>query len=166
MEFIRKYQFLVGAGVALPFYVLAGPSGIYALQPVPYAGAAVYLIAAVLVLAFVCRPLTRYASCMAAAGGFCVASALCGAVRRVFPGSDFAQFPLGLMLVGLPLLGAAIWIALSGVLCVATYLRRRNWPVYSAGCCKKCGYDLRMLDAPRCPECGTPFTQKAGDQPA
>lgn len=26
------------------------------------------------------------------------------------------------------------------------------------GMCRKCGYDLRLLPEPRCPECGAPFT--------
>jgi hypothetical protein len=30
-----------------------------------------------------------------------------------------------------------------------------------SGCCAKCGYDLRGLPEPRCPECGTPFDPKA-----
>lgn len=29
---------------------------------------------------------------------------------------------------------------------------RRRWPV--GPCCASCGYDLRALTAPRCPECG------------
>lgn len=35
-------------------------------------------------------------------------------------------------------------------LCRAMYRGRR-------GCCHKCGYDLRGLPEPRCPECSTPF---------
>lgn len=30
-------------------------------------------------------------------------------------------------------------------------------PVWESGCCVQCGYSLRGLPLPRCPECGTPF---------
>lgn len=33
--------------------------------------------------------------------------------------------------------------------------RRRRWR--EQGRCVRCGYDLRMLPIPRCPECGSPF---------
>ena len=37
---------------------------------------------------------------------------------------------------------------------VAVFLRRRFWPIFPAGCCKKCGYDLIGSTSGRCPECG------------
>jgi hypothetical protein len=36
-------------------------------------------------------------------------------------------------------------------------MARREIP---AGHCQSCGYDLRNLTEPRCPECGTPFDSK------
>ncbi len=49
------------------------------------------------------------------------------------------------------------WFAIPLVgICVFLY-----WPLHRArrrrkrGCCTNCGYDLRMLEEPRCPECGT-----------
>ncbi|MFG0244099.1 MAG: hypothetical protein ACF8R9_15040 [Phycisphaerales bacterium JB054] len=30
--------------------------------------------------------------------------------------------------------------------------RRLNW--YAGGCCSSCGYDVRGLEGPKCPECG------------
>ena len=36
---------------------------------------------------------------------------------------------------------------------------KTNMPGY----CQKCGYNLRGLTKPRCPECGTPFCDKSPD---
>lgn len=159
MEFIRKRPFLAGAGVGFAFHVMAWLGGGHSTQVSPYTWMAVSMTVAVLALAFMCWPLTSYGDCVTAAGGYGVASAVCGAVRFAVPGNDYAHIPLGPLLIGLPLMGVAIWIVLSGALCVATYLRRRYWPVYSEGCCTECGYDLRMLASLRCPECGTRFKQ-------
>ncbi len=38
------------------------------------------------------------------------------------------------------------------------WLRRRYWPVYQPGHCRKCGYSLFGLSSNRCPECAEPFT--------
>ena len=53
-----------------------------------------------------------------------------------------------------------LWVVPFVVLGAVVYVRNRYWPVYPAGCCGKCGYDLRGLPLPRCPECGTPFDPK------
>jgi len=44
-----------------------------------------------------------------------------------------------------------------GPLVAAVFVRNRYWPVYEPGYCGACGYNLRGLPEPRCPECGTPF---------
>ena len=36
--------------------------------------------------------------------------------------------------------------------------RRLNW--YYSGCCSNCGYDVRGLEGPKCPECGKDTTIK------
>ncbi len=43
------------------------------------------------------------------------------------------------------------------LLSLAVMVRRRLWPIYPLEQCAKCGYDLRGLPEPRCPECGEPF---------
>lgn len=59
------------------------------------------------------------------------------------------------------LLGAlAAWIVMTAFLCGIVFLRRRYWPFVPPGHCAKCGYDLRGLPEPRCPECGRPFEKE------
>lgn len=58
-----------------------------------------------------------------------------------------ATFVIGFVSVlqfGLPL-SAVVWC------------RRKWWPVRTPGYCTTCGYCLRGLTSPRCPECGTAF---------
>jgi hypothetical protein len=40
---------------------------------------------------------------------------------------------------------------------VAVWAHNRYWPVYEPGHCANCGYNLRGLPLPRCPECGQEF---------
>ncbi len=48
-------------------------------------------------------------------------------------------------------------IAPAALFAAVVYLRNRWWPESRPGHCLVCGYDLRGLPEPRCPECGTPF---------
>lgn len=56
-----------------------------------------------------------------------------------------------------------IWFAvavLSYAVCfsfVTDHLRKRLHTAFSRHCCSTCGYSLRGLPLPRCPECGTEF---------
>jgi hypothetical protein len=47
-----------------------------------------------------------------------------------------------------------------GVMTLVVFARRRLWPVYRNGYCRRCGYDLRGLTEERCPECGTAFRRQ------
>jgi hypothetical protein len=51
----------------------------------------------------------------------------------------------------------AFWVGGAAIGSVLVCLRRRYWPVYPPGHCKKCGYCLFGLTSRRCPECGTEF---------
>lgn len=52
-------------------------------------------------------------------------------------------------------LTAVLWTFGPGV--AILFLIRRQQRMASGGRCLQCGYDLRGLDSPRCPECGLPF---------
>ena len=60
--------------------------------------------------------------------------------------------------VGLPLWVPCLVFSVLPAYAVALFHRRRKrrW----LGLCVKCGYSLRTLTRPRCPECDTPFSEK------
>lgn len=49
-----------------------------------------------------------------------------------------------------------LWIPLLPLIALAALLFYRDRTRRVPGFCRKCGYDLRAITAPRCPECGTP----------
>jgi len=77
-------------------------------------------------------------------------------VLLTFPGHASKRLVRGIM--SAPLLFIGLWAVSCLILCVVVLLRKRYWPVYAPGQCVRCGYDLRGLPNPRCPECGTSFT--------
>ena len=50
------------------------------------------------------------------------------------------------------------------LLSAVVLVRNRLWPVYALHQCAHCGYDLRGLPEPRCPECGAPFVPADGEE--
>lgn len=64
---------------------------------------------------------------------------------------------LGTAIEGALFFPALFWGPVSLLLSAAVFLHNRYRPDYGPGRCKRCGYDLRGLPVPRCPECGTPF---------
>lgn len=62
---------------------------------------------------------------------------------------------------------AAVFSVVLGLLSLLlVVIRHRYWPVYPAGCCRNCGYDLRGLSEQRCPECGTSNEKAIGGSDA
>jgi hypothetical protein len=109
-------------------------------------------------------PLRSYRSVLlvtlaAAAGSAAVALA------RLYVYHDSITQKWHLLMFGLLLANVASWLMTYIPLHITVYSRRQYWPVYPPGYCKKCGYDLRGLPLPRCPECGTPFDPAALPEP-
>ena len=53
--------------------------------------------------------------------------------------------------------GVSIWVLALGLAMAEAYRLTRRRPVVEGPVCQKCGYCLRGLRDPRCPECGTAF---------
>lgn len=105
---------------------------------------------------FICWPLRTYRSAlltatMASAGTVCTALTVTG----LRPGAS-VMAPSTLVFLALAV-AAVGSLALAGILCVTVWARNRYWPVYPPGHCLGCGYSLRGLPVPRCPECGRAF---------
>lgn len=64
-------------------------------------------------------------------------------------------FPLGTISALL-----LVWGTACGILCGLMYVRNSLWPIYPAGHCTACGYNLFGLTSGRCPECGTPVERQ------
>lgn len=118
---------------------------------------AVYFVA----ICACCWPLTSYRL------GFFVALAATlsfDAVRVLYNisywGDSLAENLSLLSVVGI----GADWVLAWLVISLAVFFRKRRWPVYPAGCCRKCGYNLTGVERPRCPECGTPFVPQGGEE--
>lgn len=52
------------------------------------------------------------------------------------------------------------WMVPCGIVCGVVWFRNRYRPLYPAGHCRQCGYNLRGLPVPRCSECGKSFDIK------
>ncbi len=55
--------------------------------------------------------------------------------------------------IGGGIVGLALWL-------IAPWLSERILPPPRAHACSRCGYDLRSITEPRCPECGTALTEE------
>jgi hypothetical protein len=95
------------------------------------------------------RPIMRYAL-----GAWCGCS---GTMLWYFLVYHIRPMPLETALGAGLLYPGLFWIPVSLLLSAVVFVRNRYWPDYGPGRCKRCGYDLRGLPIPRCPECGTPF---------
>ena len=61
------------------------------------------------------------------------------------------------LILSLMLIGLLAWAVPAALACVTVWTHNRYWPIYPPGYCKGCGYCLRGLPEPRCPECGRAF---------
>lgn len=75
----------------------------------------------------------------------CVGAGVSSAILQ-----SYRETPLTTLLSGVAILGGLLTVI------VSLFLWPRL-PVWEPGSCTQCGYPLRGLPLPRCPECGTPF---------
>ncbi len=54
---------------------------------------------------------------------------------------------------------AVLWIVPLVLLTIVVRFHNHYRPIYPAGFCQNCGYSLRGLTSPRCPECATTFEE-------
>ncbi len=116
---------------------------------------ALFLGAFLVGLGFICWPLRAYrvvpGVALSASAGHLLVS-LITMDHELFVTMAGGQFLL--MYVGIFF---SLWAIPSMLLCAVVFLHNRHWPVHSQGHCANCGYDLRGLPVPRCPECGVRF---------
>jgi hypothetical protein len=142
---------IVALGMRTCYTWLAGRSGAQGILP------AVVLswVAYVLGLSLCSWPLRRYATAWRVGfAGWCIGGLLGFALASPWPPDrvHIASLVLSLVWFG----GTSI-----AVLSALVWLHNRYRPPLRAGHCVRCGYDLRGLADPRCPECGTPFSTEA-----
>ncbi|MGD2109393.1 MAG: hypothetical protein PVI86_08365 [Phycisphaerae bacterium] len=116
-----------------------------------------YVVLACVVLCVVGWPLRKCrAVVLGAAGAFVGNLAVAGVFlvmyleifRRIgFLGAALSNLANGVVVWGIPCL----------LVCGVVKVRNLLHPVYEPGFCANCGYNLRGLPEPRCPECGEPF---------
>lgn len=127
----------------------------WASLPLPWGSLAIAgLITYLFALTVLCSPLRDCRIVL----GVCLVAWICyAAVSVQGMVSDFAQASARMWLAVFALHFALAGVAPAALLCAVVYFRNRYWPVYAAGQCAKCGYNLRGLSDARCPECGTSF---------
>lgn len=142
-------------GAAMPFVVrlltsgTVGVSSRYAALLVPV----IYLAA----LAAICYPWRRYKNVLTVTlvAAFCWTVADAGMVPATSRALHTSWFFVCVAVVRC----IVVWAVSFGLLCGVVFIRNRYWPVYPPGHCTNCGYNLRGLETPRCPECGQPFDE-------
>ena len=109
-------------------------------------------------LASICWPLRSHRLVIKVTATFAVSMIIVGFIRvrlSVFSGMPLPK-PFDLF-ASLARNLVGIWVVTSLPLCGLVWWRNRFRPIFPPGHCAKCGYNLRGLPEPRCPECGTPF---------
>ena len=107
-----------------------------------------------------CWPLRRYRLVTTVTAVWAISATATGIIIRLGLAGFFGTPPslsFGLI-TGLMLALLVSWVVTGLPLSGLVWWRNRFRPVYPPGHCAECGYNLRGLPQPRCPECGTPFT--------
>jgi hypothetical protein len=115
-------------------------------------------------LTIICWPLRAYRIVLLAALGFCIGDGLVNLVELLVYYDPRRVYPWYLMAGNFLAWQVILWGVLAGLLSVAVWARNRYWPLHVPGHCVNCGYNLRGLPEPRCPECGQPFEPGAAEE--
>ncbi len=168
-SYLRRHR-LVAAGLwggALPLMWMLIERGV---APETTASRVVCLLAVLLVflagLTAVAWPLLRYRAAVLVTLVAVAAAASVGFVRILLATPEFRRSWVQYILWPSVASFMLTWTLSCLVICAAVWVRRRSWPVYPAGCCVRCGYDLRGQVEPRCPECGTAFDRTTAENGA
>ena len=158
--FLSEHSYLVAGSVAALLAILGTT---YSATVATWLGRAwplwtvTLLLTYLAVVAFCARPLRshRRVLLVSLAGSSCFTTVmqLTFLLRYGVPPQEW----LAPISVGWLLSFAILWAVPSLILCGVVGYRRRWRPEYGPGKCAQCGYDLRGLVEPRCPECGTAF---------
>ena len=117
------------------------------------------LLASLVIFAAICWPLNSYRRTLALSAANAVS------VGVGFALIEWYRYPIGFAQNIGAILGSLVGGFVAGMLrfgvplTLAVWCRRKWWPVRTPGFCAKCGYCLRGLTSPRCPECGTEFDE-------
>ncbi len=114
----------------------------------------VFLVVYLVGLCLVCWPLRVYRVIPCTALAAWAGDLLVGILRV---GKYFFKMTALDLFAGLLISLLTLWLVPCILLSGGVFLHNRYWPVFPAGHCKNCGYNLRGLPIPRCPECGEAF---------
>lgn len=136
----------LGLRFVMPILGIADPRAWFVVLPVVYLSG----------LCLVCWPLRLYGVVPRTALAAWAGSFLVGLLRLAYH-TYFDAMTGGDLLFMLLVNLVTVWLVPCMLLSGGVFLHNRYWPVFPAGHCKNCGYNLRGLPIPRCPECGAAF---------
>lgn len=155
--FLWRHRLLTAIAYGVAFRAASGAISSHVPYIHPFMWTAFWLTAYSGGLGLLCWPLRAYmrVACITAFAFLGVGGVLLANVIAFFRRFPIINSRNDLLYVVAPLIIGWLvpFAALSGVV----FLRNRYRPVYPAGHCRKCGYNLHGLPDRRCPECGTPF---------
>lgn len=162
LAFLRRHRWLGAFGYGVAFRAASGAIASHVPYIHPFLWTGFWLATYSGGLGLLCWPLRAYkrVACIALFGFLGVAAMLLAdviAFYRRFPvinSRNDVLYVVGPWII--------VWLVPVALLSSVVFLRNRYSPVHPPGYCRKCGYDLRGLPEPRCPECGKPFEPTSG----
>lgn len=159
-RFIQSHRVIcalaLGAGVRLAMLLL-GP---YAARWPSLFRYGLFPLVCLLGLVAVSWPLRSYRDTAIATLAACVGNTAVNLACLVMylPGTPGTQGRTWFVQISLAMTAVVlIWSVIGALACCAVRVRNRYLPLRTPGYCVQCGYNLRGLPLPRCPECGLAF---------